>query len=903
MNSEDKKYIDLGMLGCEKSLKESHEDILSVVEKEIGTSDRPIDGPSYIMPNGKFLTIWKSKIPVSNYSVSGSATHRDVQQYLYNKGLVKDDFWSCEDPDLERLGCIRVNGGFEEYIWLPDNRPNETQWNSLLMWLDWYFRFHSKLMVGYYHYAPKTYYSKDYTTDEILKKCKEAYARGYLTESKQDLEKFRQWAGDELANRFFKLKDRLPDRAKDIYYWMSMEKQLLNLKDRYKDAQERSTISNYEKWAHENAIDGLKTALDNVEQTPTRREINKLGKEGSEKIYEDENWLVLKINTYEASVKYGKGTEWCITGNNSDQGREDFNHHTIDSNATIYFFINKKNKLHKYALEYVNDNDWCLFDETDFPHVGYGNSFKRGVDSMGGEHWYKGDARDTFPIINGLPNINKAYDDFENMSESLKESISKYYRLEIEDSFGDREGLWTGAFNLIPTKETIENYPEDFEELTPDDRRNYYQFDYLLNKLSKIKSPGVDTNFNGFRENDIFAFTSSKYTEVKDIIVEMRQVLKELGFKLIIKELDVDDAEISYRDDDQIAFHKSELEKELEEKIVKKGSKWQVQSEKGRNLGTYNTKKEAEDRLKDVEMFKHMNEDIQETDNEGNVLSKEQIEFFKNSKVRDNQGRLLVCYHGTDKDFDEFDISKSGKNGYNFFGTGHYFTMSSNNEYGKIQKKCYLNITNPMLGGKSWIDYCKKNGREWYQYPNLTKQLKEDGYDGIISKDNDTVVAFEPNQIKSITNKNPTNSNNINESLDEFDSIVKTELDTLNRWLDKYGFEVELITNKETLDEIDWSIQYGDDAVGMFLQDLQDNASVFPIALNREAIEKITKEEDLDLRDGIEGTLWHEAGHGIYRFLEDIIDMPEDEEDCVEEFARYKENSELFDILQEYMNN
>ena len=114
---------------------------------------------------------------------------------------------------------------------------------------------------------------------------------------------------------------------------------------------------------------------------------------------------------------------------------------------------------------------------------------------------------------------------------------------------------------MIPTKSTIEEYPEDFEELTPDERRRYYQFDYLLNQLSKIKSPGVDTNFNGFRENDIFAFTSDKYAEIKDIINEMKQVLKGLGFKLIIKELDVDDVDISYRDSDQIAFSKSIIDK------------------------------------------------------------------------------------------------------------------------------------------------------------------------------------------------------------------------------------------------------------------------------------------------------------------------------------------------------
>ena len=56
---------------------------------------------------------------------------------------------------------------------------------------------------------------------------------------------------------------------------------------------------------------------------------------------------------------------------------------------------------------------------------------------------------------------------------------------------------------------------------------------------------------------------------------------------------------------------KEELElkaRELVEKIIKVDGKYRVQSEKGRNMGTYDTKKEAEDRLKEVEMFKHLKE-------------------------------------------------------------------------------------------------------------------------------------------------------------------------------------------------------------------------------------------------------------------------------------------------------
>ena len=50
----------------------------------------------------------------------------------------------------------------------------------------------------------------------------------------------------------------------------------------------------------------------------------------------------------------------------------------------------------------------------------------------------------------------------------------------------------------------------------------------------------------------------------------------------------------------------------LTEKLVKKGSKWQAQSEKGKSFGTYDTKEEAEKRLQQMEMFKHMNEEYKD---------------------------------------------------------------------------------------------------------------------------------------------------------------------------------------------------------------------------------------------------------------------------------------------------
>ena len=63
------------------------------------------------------------------------------------------------------------------------------------------------------------------------------------------------------------------------------------------------------------------------------------------------------------------------------------------------------------------------------------------------------------------------------------------------------------------------------------------------------------------------------------------------------------------------------------------------------------------------------------TDSKGRKLSKEQQEFFKESKVRDDDGKLMAVYHGTyGGDFTVFDIGKSNEN--NDAGKGFYFSSS-----------------------------------------------------------------------------------------------------------------------------------------------------------------------------------------------------------------------------------
>lgn len=82
-------------------------------------------------------------------------------------------------------------------------------------------------------------------------------------------------------------------------------------------------------------------------------------------------------------------------------------------------------------------------------------------------------------------------------------------------------------------------------------------------------------------------------------------------------------------------------------------------------------------------------------DSNGDFLTKEQQEYFRDSKVRDEQGRLLVMYRGDTGDFTVFDRKKSSYS--NLYGRGFYFTNSKSQagQYGNT-KAFYLNITNPL---------------------------------------------------------------------------------------------------------------------------------------------------------------------------------------------------------------
>ena len=84
-------------------------------------------------------------------------------------------------------------------------------------------------------------------------------------------------------------------------------------------------------------------------------EIRKI-KEGAEKVYEDDTWLVVVPNTMEASIYYGKHTQWCTAAESSYNAFDYYN-----DLGPLFININKKtNKKYQFHFEtksMMDEND------------------------------------------------------------------------------------------------------------------------------------------------------------------------------------------------------------------------------------------------------------------------------------------------------------------------------------------------------------------------------------------------------------------------------------------------------------------------------------------------------------------------------------------------------------------
>jgi stalled ribosome alternative rescue factor ArfA len=149
-----------------------------------------------------------------------------------------------------------------------------------------------------------------------------------LTEAKVDIDRFVTWGGQELYDRFIKLKPRLKSPENDVTYWTSTK--------------------------NPRKPEELEQKLTELEGTKTKSQLDSEAREGAELIAENDEFLVYYIKNFEASKKYGKNTTWCVAGSkqwvrNDMQPSQYWNNYANIQKVKFYYFIRKDN-TNKYAF-------------------------------------------------------------------------------------------------------------------------------------------------------------------------------------------------------------------------------------------------------------------------------------------------------------------------------------------------------------------------------------------------------------------------------------------------------------------------------------------------------------------------------------------------------------------------
>ncbi len=155
--------------------------------------------------------------------------------------------------------------------------------------------------------------------------------------------------------------------------------------------------------------------------------------------------------------------------------------------------------------------------------------------------------------------------------------------------------------------------------------------------------------------------------------------------------------------------------------------------------------------------------------------------WFKDSKVVDEDGKPLIVYHGSDADFNAFDMTKGRAN---MDIQGAFFSPWDDDAagYGGNVRAFYLSIKNPADEGTAYKALNRFKGQNEAGV-KAREYLESLGYDGV-NNSGEEYIAFHPEQIKSATNNvglfdpmNPDTRYSL--VLNQFGNVNAQKIDTL----------------------------------------------------------------------------------------------------------------------------
>lgn len=686
--------------------------VLQFVYDNFDITDVPPYGPSYILPDGKFVDIYGTTVNDKHLD-----THYDVETVLNDNGLSSDEFDSLSlNYTVQECGAIRCSTRtHEHYILLNEERPTTSQYDSMLKLLI--------LMSDDLGYPSvqiiadkdtyKIYNFTDYEPEEIVGKIKRYYSSGNLYEAVERTVrnalnayvnyKSKYGTGDALFN--LKYNFRLQDEE---LVWIINKLFEKGLMDKY-DIDWNVNYLNLEEYKEQiNAYaDEDEEDEDDEDDTKSLSDIAKeYGIDLTDSLFSktDLTKNVLSEDTENSDVGYHYG----------DLGKADYKHQFGDRNTggfgTGTYFVGTPVSQRKDSGSYKNRPEHVV----DFSKY---NLFR----PRNNEQAYR--LHDALLAINNMSvNIKHIPQEWRDVLDEFDEVTKEYFA--PLDALDDDDYTTPVKLNKKVLAQYIRKYIDYYPHKIEKD-------DDLMDIAREIESNLSEEarNFKTILNNLSSGLGYYNDEKLRNIVVKALQDNSDVApSTLIMQSLGYDGIDVRHLDHDAQGL--SGLD----------------------NFGFGSVIYDLKESIAD-----------DETDSNGKKLSDNQIDYFKDSVVRDGSGRLLVCYHGSPNKFTKF-VMRDTTN-YPIYGRGFYFTTKRNTAKNYSDKngvlyKSYLNIKNPYYATS------KDEG-----YLNTDKLISQ-GYDGVIANigiDEKYFIVFNSNQIKSTDNKNPTLSDNINESVLEED--------------------------------------------------------------------------------------------------------------------------------------
>lgn len=452
-----------------------------------------------------------------------------------------------------------------------------------------------------------------------------------------------------------------------------------------------------------------------------------------------------------------------------------------------------------FALEDIVHHAWDMYQDGgatkgEIDRMATSDALRSAVDDHAVEEWIAGkldgllgeagiyNGKDPYTPSGNLRSFSQLHYAYtlENIVKAMKEGQ--------EERGGNTWGASAKTLQSVATPEyrSIQEIKADSGRLGMDEGAEYEAKlqaidDQIGSIITKIKQGNKAHSDNSFVESDIIGSILMETSKGKRTVDAIMRAFSKEGYK--ISSQTAQDIQAVYQAAAEMptGYFEAKPQRavgfdEVLAAVIPDDSSKKLRDgleQAGVRMLEYKTGDDA-DRLAKINSVEGARFSLKSTDNKGRKLTAEQQEYFQDSVIRDDQGHLMVMYHGTrnggftvfDGGKDYFYFTNNRKYAYTFEGrkaNGQlYPSTKADMEAGLISPQryeVYLNVTNPFIAEQDVVE----DALYWDR--SLAQQLRDRGYDALMMEDMSQVIVLSPEQIKNVTNKTPTSDPDIRFSL------------------------------------------------------------------------------------------------------------------------------------------